>query len=291
MRSAMRVGVGRPSGNSPRSMPDGDRLGEPVAHARVEARGGRPHLGVAHGAQPQLDPQDPVALQHARVRQELVDHRREPPDAAELVRRRPRPEAHVAGQLVRVLERLARAGRRGSRSGSGRARSRRRRPSRSRAIRDLVDAVAARCAPPRPRGCARGRRARSRPRTVTRRSARIRSANQAIAASRCESGPSSKPRVSRPACTFSTRSKSSLPTSVFSLLLTRCASARAQARRAGGGSRRPRRGRGTAHRGRCARSRPGRDRGRSWCSGRSSRSARRAGRRSPRPGIGATSRW
>ena len=69
----------------------GDRLGEPVAHARVQARRGRAHLGVAHGAQPQLDPEDPVALEEPGVGQELVDHRGEALDASESASPSPGP--------------------------------------------------------------------------------------------------------------------------------------------------------------------------------------------------------
>ena len=196
MRSATRSGSA--SGvNSPRSMPVGDRLGEPVAHALVEARRGRAHLGVAHGPQPELHPQDPVALEHARDR--AGTGRSSPPAA----RRCPAPARRPPGRAARrrrarrSTRAPARAGPRGSRSGSGRARWTRPRPSRCgrSAPRRCRRARSAR---PRRRGCARARRARWPRRAVTRRSARIRSANQAIAASRCDSGPSSKPRVSSP---------------------------------------------------------------------------------------------
>ena len=64
--------------NSPRCDALGDRVGEPVVHARVEARGRRAQLRMADGAQPQLDPQHPVLLERARRREALVDHRRQP---------------------------------------------------------------------------------------------------------------------------------------------------------------------------------------------------------------------
>ena len=100
-----------------------DRRPEPLVHARVELRGGRAQLGVADGAQPQLDPQHPVALLLAGQRQALVDHR--PAGAA------PVPCACACRRRARTSARAPRrAGPRGWRSGSARARSRRRRPSR-----------------------------------------------------------------------------------------------------------------------------------------------------------------
>ena len=61
----------------------------------------------------------------------------------------------------------------------------------------------------------------------------MRSANQAMAASRPDSGPGSQPRVSRPACTFATRSTSSSETSLLTLRLAYWASrVRRPARRA-----------------------------------------------------------
>ena len=110
---------------------------------------------MAHRAQPQLDPEDPVALERARVGQALVDHRGEP--------------ARVVGRLALAARRSARrrpartstraparAGPRASRSGSARARWTRPRPSRcGRSARRR--SRRSRCARPPPRGSARGR--------------------------------------------------------------------------------------------------------------------------------------
>ncbi len=71
-----------PASNSPRLDPGADHVRHPVAVALVHARRDRAQLRVADRAQPELDPEHPLALLAARVGQALADRRRE--------RRRPR---------------------------------------------------------------------------------------------------------------------------------------------------------------------------------------------------------
>ena len=141
--------------NSPLSTP-GAR--SPPRTTRGSARRGRPRAGaarVAHRAQPELDPEHPVALLRRRA---AAGTRRSPGRARGS---RPRPRARSAKRSSPAvsnewIERLARAAPRGSRSSGGRARSRRRpgsRPGRCARRRSRRRRSGRR----RPRGSARGR--------------------------------------------------------------------------------------------------------------------------------------
>src|SRR4029078_1924155 len=129
-----------------------------------------------------------------------------PPSAGQFLCVAPRAEPNVAGQLVRVFERLLQERVAGLEVVVD-ERGRHARGHRDPRDADIIDAVA------RNALYGRGENALARPAVglgrAHSRSALIRSANQAIAPSRCDRGPSSRSRVSRPACTFATRSASS----------------------------------------------------------------------------------
>ncbi len=71
--------------NSPAAIPASTTSCDPGVVARVEPGGDRSQLRPARGLAPQLQPQPPLAIAHARERQRLVDH------PAELPRRRSSP--------------------------------------------------------------------------------------------------------------------------------------------------------------------------------------------------------
>ena len=196
------------------------------------------------------------------------------------------PEAHVAGQLVRVLERLLEERLAGLEVVVD-ERGRDARVHRDARDPDLVDPVArdplhgggedALAGAPLRCGCAWSLRG---PRGFGRRTRRWppRGARAAPARGRASRDrPGRSPPGQCPPCPRA-----------CSACCSRAARAECGARRSGGGSRTQRRERAAGRRGRCARSRPGRDRGRWWCSGRSSRSARRAG--PPRRGPASATR-
>ena len=225
-RSAMRSGSA-PGSELARLAPRRDRLGEPGAHARVEPRGGRAQLGVAHRPQPQLDPEDPVALE---LRPGRAGTGRSSRRACACGRaRRPPPRRCARRRPARRSTRApARAGPRGSRSGSGRASVETPASIAIRAIR--TSSMPSRGDPLDGRGedalaralgdgsvLRRSRLARPGPRGSCRRT----SPRPPRAP---DSGPGSQPRLSSPACTFATRSTSSSPTSSFTLRLKNWAS-------------------------------------------------------------------
>ena len=116
--------------SSPLAMPSSITSREPLAHALVEPRAGRPQRLVTRGPQPQLDPQHEVVAHRPGLRQALLDHRREPLGGARLVRSG-HLDARVPRALVGVLERLRAGALPGRRSGSGPSPTRRPHPSRS----------------------------------------------------------------------------------------------------------------------------------------------------------------
>ncbi len=156
--------------------------------ARVQLLGDRPELGVARGAQPQLDPQHPVLGQRRGRRQALLDHRLQPlgvRGSGELVLAR---DPGVAGVRVGVVERLSEQGVAGVEvvvDERGRDARLHRDPGDPHAVDPLAGDLARR---PR-RGSARGRSACDRSRghgrvggiRIFARSARTRSANHATA--------------------------------------------------------------------------------------------------------------